>query len=48
VRSAEGQNTGKAYSLLLLMTILAKSLFALVGCHFMALAFFTAWHNLIF
>jgi hypothetical protein len=30
--------------LFLFMSVFAKSLLALVGSHFMALSFFTAWH----
>jgi hypothetical protein len=33
------------YSLLLLVTIFTKSFFALVRCHLVALAFFSARHN---
>jgi len=35
-------------SLFFLMTVLTKTLFALVSSHFMTLSFFTAWHNFFF
>lgn len=31
--------------ILLLVTVLTKPLFALVRCHFMTLALFSAWHS---
>jgi hypothetical protein len=35
-------------SLLLLVPVFAQPLLTFVGCHFMALAFFSAWHTFAF
>ncbi len=43
VESLLDGNNGRE-DLLLLMTILAKTFFTLVGGHFMAFTFFSAWH----
>lgn len=46
---AVSENKIKAWSLFLfLVSILTQTLLSLVCSHLMTLAFFTAWHNIMF